>query len=153
MNEVKKNKNYLSLAKVSSWTGLSRIFGLIRDVVTTNLLGASVFHDIFVVTLKIPNLFRRFFAEGAFNQAFIPIYSDYQNDLKAVRKDIENMSNLSGAERLETKKNLQQKKLDIQGQYEEKFKKIMTIEKVAKIDQAEREFKKWLVEQLKRQIP
>ena len=75
MNEVKKNKIYLSLAKVSSWTGLSRIFGLIRDVVTTNLLGASVFHDIFVVTLKIPNLFRRFFAEGAFNQAFIPIYS------------------------------------------------------------------------------
>jgi len=87
------------------------------------------------------------------SQSFWPIYSDYQNDLKAVRKDIENMSNLSGAERLETKKNLQQKKLDIQGQYEEKFKKIMTIEKVAKIDQAEREFKKWLVEQLKRQIP
>ena len=61
------------------------------------------------------------------SQSFWPIYSDYQNDLKAVRKDIENMSNLSGAERLETKKNLQQKKLDIQGQYEEKFKKIKTL--------------------------
>ena len=63
------------------------------------------------------------------------------------------MSNLSAAQKLATKKNLQQKKLDIQGEYEEKFKKIMSIEKVAKIDQAEREFKKWLVEQLKRQIP
>ena len=87
------------------------------------------------------------------SQAFWPIYNDYQNDLKAVKKDIENMSNLSAAEKLETKKNLQQKKLDIQGQYEEKFKKIMPIEKVAKIDQAEREFKKWLVDQLKRQLP
>ena len=73
------NLNILtSLKKVSGWTGVSRLFGLIRDMATTNLLGASVFHDIFVVTLKIPNLFRRFFAEGAFNQAFIPVYSDYQ---------------------------------------------------------------------------
>ena len=77
---MKNNKVYSSLTKISSWTGLSRIFGLIRDISTTSLLGASVFHDIFVVTLKIPNLFRRFFAEGAFNQAFIPIYSDYQKD-------------------------------------------------------------------------
>ena len=78
MNKLPKNKIYRSLAKISSLTGLSRVFGLVRDVATTSLLGASVFHDIFVVTLKIPNLFRRFFAEGAFNQAFIPIYSDYQ---------------------------------------------------------------------------
>ena len=80
MNKLPKSKIYSSLAKVSSLTGLSRVFGLVRDVATTSLLGASVFHDIFVVTLKIPNLFRRFFAEGAFNQAFIPIYSDYQKD-------------------------------------------------------------------------
>jgi putative peptidoglycan lipid II flippase len=51
---------------------------LIRDISTTNLLGSIFFHDIFVICLKIPNLFRRFFAEGAFNQAFIPIYSDYE---------------------------------------------------------------------------
>ncbi len=67
-----------NLKKVISGTGLSRVFGLIRDISTTNLMGASVFHDIFVITLKIPNLFRRFFAEGAFNQAFIPIYTDYE---------------------------------------------------------------------------
>ena len=78
MPNIQSNKIYKALTRVSAWTGISRVFGLIRDVVTTSLLGASVFHDIFVVTLKIPNLFRRFFAEGAFNQAFIPIYSDYQ---------------------------------------------------------------------------
>ena len=69
-----------NLKKVVSGTSLSRIFGLIRDISTTNLLGASVFHDIFIVCLKIPNLFRRFFAEGAFNQAFIPIYSDFEKE-------------------------------------------------------------------------
>ena len=88
MNQViKKNPNLLnSIKKVSGWTSLSRIFGLIRDIATTGLLGASYLHDIFVVILKIPNLFRRFFAEGAFNQAFIPVYSEYykkKNDHQA----------------------------------------------------------------------
>ena len=69
-----------SVSNVSGWTGISRIFGLIRDISTTGLLGATAFHDIFVITLKIPNMFRRFFAEGAFNQAFVPIYSDYVNE-------------------------------------------------------------------------
>ena len=84
MKTISKNHNDISnglftnLKKVVSGTGLSRIFGLVRDISTTNLLGASLFHDIFVICLKIPNLFRRFFAEGAFNQAFIPIYSDYE---------------------------------------------------------------------------
>ena len=69
-----------SVKKVGGWTGISRVFGLIRDITITSLLGVSVFHDIFIVTLKIPYLFRRFFAEGAFNQAFIPVYSDYQKN-------------------------------------------------------------------------
>ena len=80
-NKIKKNQTFIlfgSLKKIISGTGLSRIFGLIRDISTTSLMGASIYHDIFVITLKIPNLFRRFFAEGAFNQAFIPIYSDYE---------------------------------------------------------------------------
>ena len=91
MTSVKSNKIFKALTQVSAWTGLSRLFGLIRDIATTSLLGASVFHDIFVVTLKIPNLFRRFFAEGAFNQAFIPIYSDYQKSEN--EKDIYNFLN------------------------------------------------------------
>ena len=93
MNNISKENQensltfFSSLKKVISGTGLSRVFGLIRDIATTNLMGASVFHDIFVVVLKIPNLFRRFFAEGAFNQAFIPIYTDYQksNNLDQTR--------------------------------------------------------------------
>ena len=69
--------NFLSTIKVGGWTFISRVAGLIRDIFTTNLLGASIFHDIFVVVLKIPNVFRKLFAEGAFSQAFIPIYSKY----------------------------------------------------------------------------
>ena len=77
----KTSEGFLNnLKKVVSGTSLSRIFGLIRDISTTNLLGASIFHDIFIICLKIPNLFRRFFAEGAFNQAFIPIYSDFEKE-------------------------------------------------------------------------
>ena len=93
MNNISKENQensltfFSNLKKVISGTGLSRFFGLIRDIATTNLMGASAFHDIFVVVLKIPNLFRRFFAEGAFNQAFIPIYTDYQksNNLDQTR--------------------------------------------------------------------
>ncbi len=83
INNINKESSgglFNNLRKVVSGTGLSRIFGLIRDISTTNLMGASIFHDIFVICLKIPNLFRRFFAEGAFNQAFIPIYSDYEKE-------------------------------------------------------------------------
>ncbi|MDA9876594.1 murein biosynthesis integral membrane protein MurJ, partial [Gammaproteobacteria bacterium] len=68
----KEKFNFLATIQVGGWTFASRVAGLIRDIFTTNLLGASVFHDIFVVVLKIPNVFRRFFAEGAFSQAFIP---------------------------------------------------------------------------------
>ena len=84
LNTESSDKFLKSISTVGAWTGLSRIFGLIRDISTTSLLGASVFHDIFVITLKIPNMFRRFFAEGAFNQAFVPIYADFQknNDVK-----------------------------------------------------------------------
>ena len=76
-NKEPSEQNFLSSIKVSFWTFSSRIFGLLRDISTTNLFGASLYHDIFIVVLRIPNLFRRFFAEGAFNQAFIPVYSDY----------------------------------------------------------------------------
>ena len=98
MNKISKDNasSFLgSLSKVSGWTGISRIFGLIRDISTTSLLGASVFHDIFVITLKIPNLFRRFFAEGAFNQAFIPIYSDYQKN-KNESQTLDFLNSLAG---------------------------------------------------------
>lgn len=72
---TQKKATLLNTLKVGFWTLLSRLAGLIRDITTTSLLGASFFHDVFVIALKIPNVFRRLFAEGAFSQAFIPIYS------------------------------------------------------------------------------
>ena len=69
---------FFKTSLVSFWTFLSRIFGLIRDVVTTSLLGSSFAHDVFVVMLKVPNVFRRLVAEGAFNQAFVPVLTEYK---------------------------------------------------------------------------
>ena len=59
---------------------LSRIFGFIRDMVIARFFGASIYSDAFFVAFKIPNLFRRFFAEGAFSQAFIPVLSEYKEN-------------------------------------------------------------------------
>ncbi|MDA3968263.1 murein biosynthesis integral membrane protein MurJ [Helicobacter ibis] len=52
----------------------SRIFGFIRDLMTANTLGANIYSDIFFVAFKLPNLFRRIFGEGAFNQSFLPSF-------------------------------------------------------------------------------
>lgn len=56
----------------SSGILLSRIAGLVRDLVTAKLLGAGVYSDIFFAAFKLPNLFRRVFGEGAFTQSFLP---------------------------------------------------------------------------------
>nr|WP_298965626.1 murein biosynthesis integral membrane protein MurJ [uncultured Halomonas sp.] len=62
---------------VSAMTMLSRVLGLARDVVVATLLGAGNGADAFFVAFKIPNFLRRLFAEGAFNQAFVPVLSEY----------------------------------------------------------------------------
>lgn len=64
-----------SIATVSSYTVISRILGFIRDVLIARFLGTSFITDAFFVSFKLPNLFRRLFAEGAFNAAFVPIFS------------------------------------------------------------------------------
>jgi putative peptidoglycan lipid II flippase len=53
----------------------SRILGFIRDLLTASILGANIYSDIFFVAFKLPNLFRRIFAEGAFTQSFLPAFS------------------------------------------------------------------------------
>ncbi|QOP41507.1 murein biosynthesis integral membrane protein MurJ [Sulfurimonas marina] len=53
----------------------SRILGFIRDLLTASTLGASIYSDIFFIAFKLPNLFRRIFAEGAFTQVFIPAFA------------------------------------------------------------------------------
>lgn len=63
---------------VSFFTMLSRVMGLIRDVVLARVIGAEAFADVFFVAFKIPNFFRRLFAEGAFAQAFVPVLGEYR---------------------------------------------------------------------------
>ncbi len=53
----------------------SRILGLGRDLLTASILGASIYTDIFFIAFKLPNLFRRIFAEGAFTQVFLPSFT------------------------------------------------------------------------------
>lgn len=69
----------MSLAKsfftVSFFTMFSRIFGFVRDILMAAILGTSGVAEVFLVAFKLPNFFRRLFAEGAFNAAFVPIFS------------------------------------------------------------------------------
>ncbi|MBC7164882.1 MAG: murein biosynthesis integral membrane protein MurJ [Roseovarius sp.] len=60
---------------VSGWTLLSRILGFGRDVMLASLVGPGALMDAFVAAFRLPNMFRRFFAEGAFNAAFVPMFS------------------------------------------------------------------------------
>jgi putative peptidoglycan lipid II flippase len=69
---MKLIRNVITLG---SWTLLSRGSGLVRDVMMANYLGTGAVADAFNIAFSLPNTFRRFFAEGAFNQAFVPIYS------------------------------------------------------------------------------
>jgi putative peptidoglycan lipid II flippase len=62
-----------SVSTVSLWTLLSRITGLARELLMAATFGASALTDAFNVAFRIPNLFRRMFAEGAFSQAFVPV--------------------------------------------------------------------------------
>jgi putative peptidoglycan lipid II flippase len=64
-----------STLTIGFFTLLSRISGFIRDILMANMIGASWLSDAFFVAFKLPNFFRRLFAEGAFNAAFIPSFS------------------------------------------------------------------------------
>lgn len=66
-------------ATVSSFTLLSRITGLARDIIIARAFGAGALTDAFWVAFRIPNLLRRLFAEGAFAQAFVPILGEVKN--------------------------------------------------------------------------
>ena len=68
-----------STAVTGSMTLVSRITGLIRDIAFAHVIGASagIVADAFYVAFRIPNFFRRIFGEGAFSQAFVPVYTEY----------------------------------------------------------------------------
>ncbi|MEJ2478667.1 MAG: murein biosynthesis integral membrane protein MurJ [Acidihalobacter sp.] len=71
-------KLFRSTAVVSAMTLVSRIFGYVRDVVIAIHFGASGSTDAFFVAFRIPNFLRRLFAEGAFSQAFVPVFTEYK---------------------------------------------------------------------------
>src|SRR3954471_2884065 len=64
-----------SIATVGSFTLLSRLVGFVRDIVLSAVLGSGAVADAFFVAFKLPNFFRRRFAEGAFSAAFVPLFA------------------------------------------------------------------------------
>ncbi|MBS6000509.1 MAG: murein biosynthesis integral membrane protein MurJ [Haemophilus haemolyticus] len=83
---------------VSSMTLLSRVLGLVRDVVIAHLIGAGAAADVFLFANRIPNFLRRLFAEGAFSQAFVPVLAEYQKsgDINKTREFIGKVSGTLG---------------------------------------------------------
>lgn len=79
---------------VGGMTTISRIFGLIRDIVIARLFGAGMGVDVFIVAFRIPNFLRRLFAEGGFSQAFVPVLAEYkeQRDEASVKALIDQVS-------------------------------------------------------------
>ena len=83
--------NLLSSTYVFSFfTLLSRILGYLRDILIAIFLGTSIFADAFFVAFRLPNTFRRLFAEGAFNAAFIPSYTSAKMEDKEKGKKFAN---------------------------------------------------------------
>ncbi len=68
-----------TLATIFGMTMVSRVTGLVRELLVARAFGASAYTDAFFVAFRIPNLLRRLFAEGAFSQAFVPILAEYKN--------------------------------------------------------------------------
>ncbi len=67
---------YRSFATVGGLTAVSRVLGFARDQLIAYVLGTGMVADAFIVAFRIPNLFRRLFAEGAFNSAFVPLFAE-----------------------------------------------------------------------------
>ena len=65
----------LGFLTVGGWTMASRVLGFARDVMIAAFLGAGPVAEAFFVAFRLPNMFRRFFAEGAFNMAFVPMFA------------------------------------------------------------------------------
>ncbi len=79
-----------STAVFSFFTLISRILGYIRDVLIAIFLGASIYADAFFVAFRLPNTFRRLFAEGTFNAAFIPSYTSSKINGKSIGENFAN---------------------------------------------------------------
>jgi putative peptidoglycan lipid II flippase len=78
MNAPTENQRIARAAGiVGGATLLSRVFGFVRDAAIAWLLGAGLYSDAFIAAFRIPNLFRRLFAEGSIGAAFVPVFTEY----------------------------------------------------------------------------
>ena len=75
MNMYKNKTTPRNIFTVSFFTAMSRLLGLIRDMLFSRVIGISYVADAFFLALRIPNIFRRITSEGAFAASFIPIFS------------------------------------------------------------------------------
>ena len=88
---MKKSSNLLkSFSTVGAWTILSRIFGFIRDIFIAIFLGSGPVAEAFLIAFSLPNMFRSFFAEGALNLSFVPIFSKKLNNKTEAKLFAEN---------------------------------------------------------------
>lgn len=93
MTPAAKPRNIRLLASfftVSSWTLVSRIMGFVRDIMIAAFFGAGPIAEAFQVAFALPNMFRRFFAEGAFNMAFVPMFSKKLDSSEDARQFAQN---------------------------------------------------------------
>ncbi len=96
--ESAKSSLLRSSAVVSVMTLLSRVLGMVRDMVVAAYFGSSPAADAFFIAFKIPNFMRRLFAEGAFAQAFVPVLSEYraQRSLAEVKQLVDRVAGTLG---------------------------------------------------------
>ena len=74
---------------VGFWTLISRVLGMVREILLFSLIGAGPILDAFFAAFRLPNMFRRFFAEGAFNSAFVPLISKkYETVVNYIQSDL-----------------------------------------------------------------
>ncbi len=91
---MKQIRLFSGLFTVGFWTLTSRILGFLREILLTAYIGPGPVMDAFVAAFRLPNMFRRFFAEGAFNAAFVPMFSkrlEADEDAKGFAQDAFNL--------------------------------------------------------------
>jgi putative peptidoglycan lipid II flippase len=79
---------FRSIFTISFYISISRILGFIRDILIARYLGISALSDAFFAAFRLPNFFRRIFAEGAFNSAFVPIFIEKLQDKKSEKDEL-----------------------------------------------------------------
>lgn len=79
---------FRSVFTISFYISISRVLGFIRDILIAQYLGVSMLSDAFFAAFRLPNFFRRIFAEGAFNSAFVPIFIEKLQDKKTDKDEM-----------------------------------------------------------------